>query len=426
MKRRSFMLDIRFIRENAEKIAKMMEDRQTEGDLDVFLEADNEFRQVVDEVNSLKHEKNVVSKEISKEKDREKKTTLINRMKEVNSRLKDLNARSKDLDIRRNEARLTIPNMPLDDVPVGADEGDNKLAGTWGEPRKLPFAARDHTTIGKDLDIIDIERGAKISGSGFYILKGDGARLERALINFMMDIHRDQGYTEIWPPALCNTASMTGTGQLPKFEEDMYRLPADDLYMVPTGEVPVTNIHREEILDKEQLPIRYQAFTPCFRREAGKHAGEEGIIRVHQFSKVELVALSHPERSDEELKKLTSDAEEVLKRLELPYRKLILCTGDLTFSSAKTYDLEVHTPFNDRWTEVSSCSCFTTFQSRRAMIKYREQPHLPSEFVHTLNGSGLAVGRTMVAIIENYQTEDGRISIPEALRPYMGGEEFIG
>jgi seryl-tRNA synthetase len=219
---------------------------------------------------------------------------------------------------------------------------------------------------------------------------------------------------------------MTGTGQLPKFEEDMYRLPEDDLYMVPTGEVPITNLHREEILERNQLPIRYQAFTPCFRREAGRHTGEEGIIRVHQFSKVELVITSHPEESGNELEKLTDDAEEVLKRLDLPYRRLILCTGDLTFSSAKTYDLEVHTPFQDRWMEVSSCSCFADFQARRAMIKYREEPHLPSEFVHTLNGSGLAVGRTMVAIMENFQTEDGRVRIPDALRPYMGNEEFIG
>jgi len=420
------MLDIRFIRENAETVRKMMEDRNTEGELDEFLDSDREFREVVEEVNSLKHEKNVVSKEISKEKDLEKKKDLINRMKEVNTRLKDLDISSKDLDQKRNDTRLTIPNMPLKDVPIGADESDNRELSTWGDPRELPFEPKDHSTLGKDLDIIDLERGAKIAGSGFYLLKGDGARLERALVNFMMDIHREQGYTEIWPPAVCNSASMTGTGQLPKFEDDMYKLPNDDLYMVPTGEVPVTNIHRDEILEREQLPIRYQAFTPCFRREAGRHTGEEGIIRVHQFSKVELVITSHPEGSAKELEKLTSDAEEVLKRLEIPFRKLILCTGDLTFSSAKTYDLEVHTPFKNRWMEVSSCSCFTTFQARRAMIKFREQPHLPSEFVHTLNGSGLAVGRTMVAIIENYQTQDGRIRIPEALRPYMGNEEFIG
>lgn len=419
------MLDIRFIRENAEAVRKMCENRNTETDLDLFLESDSEFRKVVDEVNKLKHEKNVVSKDISREKDREIKIALITKMKEVNVRLKDLDARSKELDIARFDARMTIPNYPLSEVPVGADETDNKKLSSWGGPRKLTFEAKDHATLGNDLDIIDIERGAKISGSGFYVLKGEGARLERALINFMMDIHRKQGYTEVWPPAVCNSASMTGTGQLPKFEEDMYKLPDDDLYMVPTGEVPITNLHRDEILGKEQLPIRYQAFTPCFRREAGKHAGEEGIIRVHQFSKVELVTISHPEKSREELEKLTSDAEEVLKRLELPYRKLILCTGDLTFSSAMTYDLEVHTPYQDRWMEVSSCSTFTDFQSRRAMIKYREEPHLPSEFVHTLNGSGLAVGRTMVAIIENYQQEDGSILIPEALRPYMGNEERI-
>jgi seryl-tRNA synthetase len=420
------MLDMRFIRENDEAVRKMLEDRGVEAELDLFLESDREFRKTVEDVNSLKHEKNVVSKEISKEKDREKKKEIIERMQKLNSRLKDLDAISKDLDSRRNSARLSIPNFPLKDVPVGKDETDNKVVSTWGKPRKLKFEPKDHVTLGKDLDIIDIERGAKISGSGFYVLKGEGARLERALINFMIDIHREQGYTEVWPPAVCNTASMTGTGQLPKFEEDMYKLPADDLYMVPTGEVPLTNLHREEILTKEQLPIKYQAFTPCFRREAGRHTGEEGIIRVHQFSKVELVITSHPEESEKVLEQLTSDAEEVLKRLHLPYRRLLLCTGDLTFSSAKTYDLEAYSPFRDRWLEVSSCSNFTEFQARRAMIKYREEPHLPSEFVHTLNGSGLAVGRTMVAILENYQLENGRIEVPEDLRPYMGGAEYIG
>ncbi len=420
------MLDIRFIRENEEAVRKMIIDRRVEAELDLFLESDAVFRRTVDEVNSLKHEKNVVSKEIPNEKDPERKKVKIAKMQELNSRLKDLDSLSKEMDLKRNSARLTIPNFPLPDVPIGEDEKDNRLISSWGEPRKLTFEPRDHSTIGKDLGIIDLERGVKISGSGFYVLKGEGARMERALINFMMDIHRDQGYTEIWPPAVCNSASMTGTGQLPKFEDDMYKLPEDNLYMVPTGEVPVTNLHRDEILAKEDLPIRYQAFTPCFRREAGKHAGEEGIIRVHQFSKVELVVTSHPERSDKELEKLTSDAEEVLKRLDLPYRKLLLCTGDLTFSSAKTYDLEVYSPFQERWLEVSSCSCFTDFQARRAMIKYREEPHLPSEFVHTLNGSGLAVGRTMVAILENFQKEDGSVEIPEALRPYMGGLELIG
>jgi seryl-tRNA synthetase len=420
------MLDIRFIRENSESVRKMLSDRRVEADLDVFLESDRVFRETVDEVNNLKHEKNVVSKEISQQKDTEKRKDLISKMQTVNARLKDLDTLAKDMDQKRNEARLTIPNMPLPQVPLGEDENDNKVLSAFGEKKELPFEPRDHVTIGKELDIIDIERGAKITGSGFYVLKGDGARLERALINFMMDLHREQGYTEIWPPALCNEASMTGTGQLPKFEEDMYKLPADNLYMVPTAEVPITNLHRNEIMEKGQLPIRYQAFSPCFRREAGKHAGEEGIIRVHQFSKVELVITSHPEKSPEELEKLTLDAEEVLKRLDLPFRRIILCTGDLTFSSAITYDIEVHSPFSNRWLEVSSCSCFTDFQARRAMIKYREEPHLPSEFVHTLNGSGLAIGRTMVAILENYQTEDGRVLIPAALRPYMGGSEYIG
>jgi len=419
------MLDIKFIRENAEAVRKMLDDRKVEADLDGFLKADSRFRQVVDEVNSLKHEKNVVSREISKEKDPEVRKQKIARMQEVNQGLKDLDAESKELDHQRNDIRSLIPNMPLKDVPVGDDEEANVTISTYGEPRKLGFEPKPHAEIGKALGILDIERGAKIAGSGFYVLKGIGARLEMALAQFMMDVHREKGYTDIWPPALCNTASMTGTGQLPKFEDDMYKLSGDDLYMIPTAEVPVTNLHRDEIMDKDDLPIRYQAFSLCFRREAGRHVGEEGIIRVHQFSKVELVTITTPERSDKELEFLTDNAMEVLKRLELPYRKIILCTGDLTFSSAKTYDIEVHSPFGDRWLEVSSCSNFAEFQARRAMIKFRRQPHLPSEFLHTLNGSGLAIGRTMVAILENYQLEDGSVEVPKVLRPYLGGVEVI-
>ncbi|MGA1822225.1 MAG: serine--tRNA ligase [Thermoplasmatota archaeon] len=419
------MLDMGFIRQNEDLVRMMLKNRNSDADLDGFLSSDSRFRRIIDEVNSLKHEKNVVSREIPAEKDPGKKKMIIARMQELNGRLKDLDAESKEMDRRRNEIRMTIPNMHLPDVPVGGDESANVTVSTWGEPRKLGFEPKDHSALGRDLDIIDFERGAKISGSGFYVLKNAGARLELALINFMMDIHREQGYTEVWPPALCNTSSMTGTGQLPKFENDMYKLTDDDLYMIPTAEVPLTNLHRDEILDDADLPIRYQAFTPCFRREAGKHTGEEGIIRVHQFSKVELVSIVKPEDSPAELEKLTDDAEEVLKRLDLPYRRIVLCTGDLTFSSAKTYDVEVYSPFMDRWLEVSSCSVFTDFQARRSMIKYRPKPHLPSEFLHTLNGSGLALPRTMVAILENYQREDGSVEIPEVLRPYMGGMREI-
>jgi seryl-tRNA synthetase len=419
------MLDMKFIRSNYEIIREMLKNRGQEADLDGFMEADRRFREIIDEANSLKHEKNMVAPVIAREKDPDKKKETIERMRIINSRLKDLDAESKLMDERRNALRMTIPNMPLTDVPVGDDENDNVMISVWGSPRVLNFDPRDHVEIGSELDIIDISRGVKVAGSGFYALKGYGAFMERALINLMMDIHREQGYTEIWPPALANASAMTGTGQLPKFEEDMYKLPGDDLYLIPTAEVPVTNLHREEILERSELPIRYQAFSPCFRREAGHHAGEEGIIRVHQFSKVELVSMVEPERSAEELEKLTDDAMEVLRRLELHHRKIILCTGDLTFSSAKTYDIEVMTPVGDRWLEVSSCSLFTDFQSRRAMIKYRPEPHLPSEFVHTLNGSGLAVGRTMVALIENYQKEDGSVEIPLALQPYMGGMKEI-
>ncbi len=419
------MLDIKFIRENVDAVRKMLIDRKVEADLDGFLEADSRFRQVVDEVNTLKHEKNVVSKEISQEKDQDARKMKISRMQDVNQGLKDLDTESKELDIRRNQLRLMIPNMPLEDVPVGMDESANVTLSSHGQPRALDFEPKSHVELGQDLGILDIERGAKIAGSGFYVLKGLGARLELALAQFMMDVHREKGYTEIWPPALCNSSSMVGTGQLPKFEEDMYKLTGDDLYMIPTAEVPVTNLHRDEILGEEELPIRYQAFSLCFRREAGRHVGEEGIIRVHQFSKVELVTITTPEESNKELEFLTDNASEIMKRLDLPYRKMILCTGDLTFSSAKTYDLEIHSPFGDRWLEVSSCSNFTDFQARRAMIKFRRQPHLPSEFLHTLNGSGLAIGRTMVAILENYQREDGSVEIPKVLRPYLGGLEEI-
>ena len=415
------MLDNKFIRDNAEAMAKMLQNRGIEADLDGFLAADRRFREIIDEVNTAKHEKNVVAKEIAKEKDPSVKKAAIDRMKAVNDRLKALDDEAKRMDDRRNELRLTIPNMPLPDVPVGPDATGNVVISTWGSQRKLPFEPKDHIALGKALGILDLERGVKVAGSGFYVLSGAGARLKRALLDLMIDIHLEQGYKEMWVPALCNSASMTGTGQLPKFVDDMYKVQGDDLYLIPTAEVPLTNLHRDEIMDIEKLPIRYQGFTPCFRREAGKHAGEEGMIRVHQFAKVELVSFALPEGSGKELEKLTDDAMEVLRRLKLPHRKLLLCTGDMTFSSAKTYDIEVHSPVGDRWLEVSSCSLFTDFQARRAMIKFRRQPHLPSEFLHTLNGSGLALGRTIVAILENYQREDGTIEVPEALRPYMGG-----
>jgi seryl-tRNA synthetase len=415
------MLDHRFIRENAPAVRQMLLDRHVEADLEGFLAADGRFREIIDEVNSLKHEKNVVSKDIAKEKDPTAKKAAIDKMKAVNDRLKDLDEESKRMDDKRNELRLTIPNMPLPSVPIGPDTIANVVVSTWGEVEKLPFEPMDHITIGKGLGMLDLERGVKISGSGFYVLTGAGARLERALMNLMLDIHLEQGYKEVWAPALCNTASMTGTGQLPKFTDDMYKVEKEDLYLIPTAEVPLTNLHRDEILEMSQLPIRYQGFTPCFRREAGKHAGEEGMIRVHQFDKVELVSFTAPESSEQELERLTDNASEVLRRLKLPHRKVALCTGDLTFSSAKTYDLEVHCPFNDRWMEVSSCSVYADYQARRAAVKFRRQPHLPSEFVHTLNGSGLAIGRTIVAILENYQREDGSVEVPEELRPYMGG-----
>jgi len=419
------LLDMKFIRDNHEAVRRALQNRASDADLDGFLDADRRFREDLDRVNELKHRKNVISREIPKESDKARKAELIRSMQDLNQELKDLEESTKLSDAERNRIRLYIPNVPLDEVPIGPDAGANVTVSTHGKPRTLPFLPKGHVEIGTWLGMLDLERGAKIAGSGFYILKGDLARMERALLNFMMDIHLEQGYREIWAPALANSDCMTGTGQLPKFKDDMYHLPADDMYMIPTGEVPLTNLHRDEILERSQLPVRYQAFTPCFRREAGRHAGEEGMIRVHQFSKVELVTISHPEDSRNELENLTDDASEVLRRLELPHRRLVLCTGDMTFSSAMTYDLEVHCPFGDRWMEVSSCSLFTDFQARRAAIKYREKPHLPSEFVHTLNGSGLAIGRTMVAILENYQREDGTVTVPEALFPYMGGIEEL-
>ncbi len=415
------MLDMKFIRDNESLVRRSLSDRNVEADLDGFLASDRRFRQIVDQVNELKHMKNIVAKDIPREKDPAKKESLIRSMKDLNENLAKLEDESKAMDQKRNDLRMYIPNVPLPDVPVGPDAGSNMLIDSWGDPAKKDFTPKGHLEIGASLGMLDVVRGAKIAGAGFYVLKGGMAMMERALINFMIDIHNEQGYTETWVPALVNSKSMTGTGQLPKFKDDMYALPADDLYLVPTAEVPLTNLHNDEILDGGDLPIRYQAFTPCFRREAGRHAGEEGMIRVHQFSKVELVSICQPDDSHEELERLTDDAMEVLRRLDLPHRKMLLCTGDMTFSSAKTYDLEVKCPFGDRWMEISSCSLFTDFQARRAAIKYRQMPHLPSDFVHTLNGSGLAVGRTMVAILENYQNEDMSVSVPEALRPYMGG-----
>ncbi|MEM2943160.1 MAG: serine--tRNA ligase [Methanomassiliicoccales archaeon] len=419
------MLDVLLIRNNPDLVRNALKSRgYPESLLDEFLKIDSEWRKAVDENNRLKRLKNEVAEEIPKLRDEEKRNK-INEMKSIAERIKRLDDKISQLDSIRNEIVLNMPNIPHHSVPFGMGSKDNIIVREFAKPKIFDFQPKTHFEIGEDLDIIDFERGAKIAGSGFYVLKGDGARLERALINYMLDLHREQGYVEIFPPAVVNRQSVIGTGQYPKLRDDMYWIERDDLWLNPTAEVPVTNLHMDEIFDKEDLPIYYTAYLPSFRREAGRHADTRGIIRVHQFNKVELVKFVLPEKSFEELESLLQDAEAVLQGLEIPYRVILLCTGDLGFASAKTYDIEAHAPGINLWLEVSSCSCFTDFQARRARIKYRPEPHLKSEFVHTLNGSGIALPRTMAALLENYQNQDGTVTIPKVLRPYMQGQELI-
>jgi seryl-tRNA synthetase len=419
------MLDVAVIRENPELVRSALRNRlYEEAILDKFLEIDGEWRKLVDESNQLKRQRNIVAEEIPKMSGEEKKGK-IEEMKDVSNRIKHLDARIAELENERDEVVLNIPNIPHESVPVGVSDEDNLKIREFGSPTDFDFKPKDHIEIAEDLDIIDFTRGTKITGSGFYVLKGDGARLERALINYMLDIHRKHGYTEIFPPVIVNKNSVIGTGQYPKLKEDMYWIERDDLWLNPTAEVPVTNLLADEILEKEDLPIYYTAYLPSFRREAGKHADTKGIIRVHQFNKVEMVKFVLPENSFDELETLLDNAEDVLRDLKLPYRVMTLCTGDLGFAAAKCYDIEAYAPGSDRWLEVSSCSCFTDFQARRARVKYRPKPHMKSEFVHTLNGSGIALPRTMVAVLENFQNKDGTVTIPEILRPYMQGQELI-
>jgi len=419
------MLDASVIRENQGLIRTSLKNRLYDEDvLDSFLEVDGEWRKLVDESNQLKRRKNIVAEEISRMSAEERKIKIIE-MKEVSERIKILDSRVAELEGEREDIALNIPNIPHETVPVGIDEEDNLLIREYGSPRDFDFQPKDHIQIAEELDIIDFTRGAKVTGSGFYVLKGDGARIERALINYMLDLHREQGYTEIFPPVLVNRNSVIGTGQYPKLKEDMYWVERDDLWLNPTAEVPVTNLFADEILDREELPISLTAYLPSFRREAGKHADTKGIIRVHQFNKVEMVKFVLPEESYDELEILLGNAEDVLQGLKIPYRVMLLCTADLGFSASKCYDIEAHAPGSGKWLEVSSCSCFTDFQARRARVKYRPMPHMKSEFVHTLNGSGIALPRTLVAILENCQNEDGTVTIPEVIRPYMQGQELI-
>jgi len=420
------LLDARFIRENEALVRQSLQNRNFDQSLlDRFLALDGRWRELTEEGNALRKQRNEASEQIPKLGEDEKRAK-ISEMKKASERIKEIESEVRTIDSERSEVLLNIPNMPDPSVPIGAGPEDNPTVREWGTVRDFSFKPLSHWEIGERLGIIDFERGAKVTGTGFYVLKGDGARLERALINYMLDLHKEQGYTEVFPPVIINRKSCIGTAALPKMHEDMYWIERDDLYLNPTAEVPVTNLYADEILEAESLPIYLTAYLPSFRREAGKHIETKGIARVHQFNKVELVKFVVPENSQQELETLLADAEAVVKGLGLPYRVRLLCTGDTGFHSSKTYDIEVYAPGMDQWLEVSSCSDFKEFQSRRAMIKFRREAHLKSEFVHTLNGSGIALPRTMAALLENCQNEDGSVTIPEVLRPYMKGTEKVG
>lgn len=422
------MLDVKRIRKNYEEVKERVEFRG-KGDfgLSELKDIDEKRREILAEVEKMKNKQNTVSKQIPKLKKEGKDTSVIMaEMKKLSSDIKTLDAKLDEIDEEYRLMLLSVPNTPNEKVPYGVDDNDNEVMRVVGEPTKFDFEPKAHWDIGEDLDILDFERAAKISGTRFTVYKGLGARLERAITNFMLDLHTiDQSYVEIMPPFMVNRKAMTGTGQLPKFEEDMFYIPQKDFFLIPTAEVPVTNLRGEEIIKEDELPIYYTAYTPCFRAEAGS-AGRDtrGLIRQHQFNKVELVKFVKPENSYDELEKLTADAEAALKILGIPYRVVRLCSGDLGFSSAMTYDIEVWMPSYGRYVEISSCSNFEDFQARRAGIRYRNGETGKAEFVHTLNGSGLAVGRTTAAILENFQREDGSVEIPEALRKYMGVDEI--
>ncbi len=422
------MLDAKYIRENLEEVEASLRTRGESVDLAGFREYDSRRRELLQEGEKLKALRNTVSEEISRIKDKSQAQDRIVEMREVSQKVKNIDDKLREVEETLQGCLLTIPNIPHRTTPVGKSESDNVEIRKWGEIPRFTFVPKPHWEIGEALDILDFERGARLTGARFTLYKNLGARLERALINFMLDLHTERhNYVEMLPPFMVNRESMTGTGQLPKFEEDLFRLEGLDYFLIPTAEVPVTNIHRGEILKALDLPIRYAAYTPCFRKEAGSYGKDtRGLIRQHQFNKVELVKFTRPAESYEELEKLLADAEKVLQLLGLPYRVIELCTADLGFSAAKTFDIEVWLPGQDSYREISSCSNFEDFQARRASIRFRENEKAKPEFVHTLNGSGLAVGRTVVAILENYQQEDGSVLIPEALRQYMGGLGKIG
>ena len=417
------MLDLKFVRENLDKVAEAMKNRHTEVDLDAFRKLDQERRDLLQEVEADKIMRNSVSAEISKmKKNGEDASEKILSMRTLGDKIAETDKKLKEVEQGLRDIMLTIPNMPDASVPVGKDDTENPEVRKWGEPTHFDFEPKAHWDLGEDLGILDSNRAAKVSGGRFYYYLGLGARLERAVYNFMLDQHTQKdGYTEVIPPYIVNRETMTGTGQLPKFHEDMYRLEGMEMYLIPTAEVPLTNYYRDEIIDGAKLPIYLTAFTPCFRAEAGS-AGRDtrGLIRQHQFHKVEMVKFTKPEDSFDELEKLTHDAEGILQALGLPYHVVCLCTGDLGFSATKCYDIEVWFPAQNKYREISSCSNCVDFQARRANIRFRRDSKSKPEFVHTLNGSGLAVGRTVAAILENYQQADGSIVVPEVLRPYMG------
>jgi seryl-tRNA synthetase len=424
------MLDSKLIEENMLEVKRKLDSRGAKVDYDQFRALDLGRKEIIKKVEELERERNVGSKkmgELMREGKKEEAGVLQEELKGISSKIKNLGELRAKAEEEFRSFMLMIPNIPNDSVPIGKNEEDNVEIRKWGEPREFDFTPKDHIEIGRDLDILDLDRAAKITGARFALYKGLGARLERALINFMLDLHtNDNGYTEVLPPFMANTDSFIGTGNLPKFEEDLFKIQDSNFYLIPTAEVPVTNIHRDEILKEEDLPIKYVAYTPCFRSEAGSYGKDvKGIIRQHQFNKVELVKFSTPEKSYEEHESLTQNAERILQLLGLPYRVVVLCTGDMGFSSAKTYDLEAWVPSENTYREISSCSNFEDFQARRASIRYRPKEGGKTKLVHTLNGSGLAVGRTFLGILENYQQSDGSVTIPEVLVPYMSGIKEI-
>jgi seryl-tRNA synthetase len=421
------MLDVRLLRDDLEQVKARMATRGIKIDWGQFLSLDRQRRDALSRLEKLKEQKNRLSGEIGNlKRSGADATGLMREVEQLSEQIRDSERPLAELEERFEQFMLTVPNLPHIDVKVGKDSDDNREIRRWGASPKFDFPARNHWEIGEELDILDFQRAVKLAGARFVIYKGAAARLERALINFMLDLHTgEHGYKEIIPPILAKRAALTGTGNLPKFEEDLFQIQSPEYFLIPTAEVPLTNVHREEVLRREALPIKYTAVTMCFRREAGSYGKDvRGLIRQHQFNKVEMVKLCEPESSYDELERMVENAEEVLKRLELAYRVVELCTGDMGFASAKTYDIEVWLPGQDTYREISSCSNCEEFQARRAQIRYRREKGKPN-FVHTLNGSGLAVGRTLVAILENYQQKDGSVLIPTALRPYMGGLEKI-